>query len=368
MSAKIILNLLQKISTQKDKVHNIGMKYCKASLEFYHQVENYVFVKNSTVTAFKDSEEFASLRVRVKAIESSVTIVDEMFELEEDIEKLKAYVNKGQLVPEESINKNTDSVINEASEFLKQAERYIFVTSNEKIILSQRFEFFRIQSIVGKCKGSTPTDEDLRKISIELNKLKGFIKDGSAISFDKLETEIKCVDSIVSRLEKFDKRLYAESDFPKITLLKTVFEKEHEVEKRANALYKFVGKDIPRLISVIKENCDKIELKPNLRLNDEKESLTKLRDKEIFDVETEYLRSKNRGVFHFGTKGGLTNSQRKQKVKEIKERYATKWHHFEKNIDSILSEERSMIKDNLKLIEELENYLFTNISGLRPAK
>lgn len=368
MSAKIILSLLQKISTKKDTVHNIGMKYCKTFLDFYHEVENYVFVKNSNVISFKDSEEFRALREKVKIIEASVTIVDAMFELEDDIAKLRAYVNKGQLVPAESINKNTDSIINEASAFLKQAENYIFVTSNEKIILSQRFEFFRIQSIVEKCKGSNPSDEDLRKISIELNKLKGFIKDGSAISFDKLEKEISCIGAIVSRLEKFDKRLYSDSDFPKITLLKTVFEKEFEVEKRANALYKFVSKDIPKLIAVIKESCDNIELKPNLRLNDEKERLTKLRDKEIFDVETEYLRSKNKSNFLFGSRGSLTNSQRKQKVKEIKERYASQWKHFEKNFDSILSDEKAMINDNLKLIEDLEAYLHSNISGLKPIK
>lgn len=367
MSAKIILNLLQKISTKKDVVHNIGMKYCKEYLDFYHQIEDYVFVKGSNVTEFKRLSEFNRLREQIKNIESSAAIIDEMFELENDISVLKSYVNKGFLVPAENVENDTDTVIKEATAFLDEAEHYIFIASNEKIILSQRFEFFRIQSIIAKCKDKEPSDEDLRKIAIELNKLKKFIDDGSAISFEMLELEISKIDSIISRIDKFDKSLYKESEYPKISLLKAVLEKEKEVEKRANALYKFVGKDIPKLLSAIKENCNSIELKPNLRLNDEKERLIKLRDKEIFEVETEYLRSKSRGFkIPFGSKSDtLTNSKRKQKVKEIKENYSKQWKYFEKNINTLIEEEKNMINTNLKLIEDIQEYLMKNISGLK---
>lgn len=364
MSAKIILSLLQKISTKKETVHKIGLKYCREHLDFYHQVENYVFLKGSFATELKKLSEFNRLREHIKAIESSEEIIDEMFELEEDISRLRSYVNKGLLVPAEDIEGSTASIIDEASEFLKYAEKYIFIASNEKIVLSQRFEFFRIQSIIAKCKEKEPTDDDIRKISMELNKLKKYINDGSAVSFDKLEAEISRLDSIVDMLDKIDKKLYTEADYPKISLLKSIFEKEHQIEKRANAFYKFVGKDIPKLLCAVRNNCNKIELKPDIRLNDEKDRLTKLRDKEIFDVETDYLRSKSKGIFSFG-KAGLSNAQRKQKVRKIKEKYASEWKNTEKNINNIISDEKAMIASSLKLADDIEKYLNENISGLK---
>jgi hypothetical protein len=101
MDTKKALLLLEKVNGNKDAVLEIAKSYVADMLSVYHSVEDYALMKNGVVTPFVSVDEFAKLRKNVAKIEAATDIIDEFFLINDDIAKVKEYLNSNMLVPYE---------------------------------------------------------------------------------------------------------------------------------------------------------------------------------------------------------------------------------------------------------------------------
>lgn len=370
MSMKNVLSLLEQIDGKKEKVLNIALSYCKSDCELFHEVEGYVYVKGGKAVEFKNMDEFDRLRIRVAKIEAASKVIEDMFLINEDMNKVRIYIEQGYLIPlKQNLNEN-DSIYDEAKNFVAQAHNYVFIASDDKIFLNERFEFFRINNIIEKAGEDMPSDEDVAKINNELRKLKGFIEDGRAVHLNKLDEEFEFVDYICDMLFDFDKSLYKPMEFPKTEYVKDFLFRETAYDKRARVFYKLVTKDIPAFLDIIRISCEKIQTDLSVRIDTEKENLNKEMEKEIFEVETAYLKNKSVLPIFSISKGDagpnvMTNALRKQRIKEIREKYADLLVELPKKTEIIVERDKEKVLHNLKLINSFHSFLEENISGFK---
>lgn len=367
MQTKKMLFLLEKVCTDKSKVHKIAMEYCKDNLNTFHKVENYVFIGGGKNVKFSNMEEFDELRSKVKIIEESDRIRPETFELGGDIIKINEYLNKKLLIPSEHVEKNDKKVIDEIYAFMERANEYIFIASEQKIMLNDRFEFFRLHNMLENFSKKELSDDELKKIQNEIYKVKNYIRSGMAIKISMFYDNLVLLDEAGELIRKFDKSLYMPEEIPKTDVIKKRIQDESDVCVQANLFYKLMECDIPNFIRKIVKNCSKIEINKAARLGLENQRLVKLRDKEIFGIETEFLNAKSRSGLKLPflkvkqDENYISNNERKQRIKDIKEKYARQYRAIEGSIDEIILNDKAKIEENMKYATEVQNFLAANI-------
>lgn len=98
MSTKDALVLLESISDDKKIFLDIARSYVADKLNVYHSVENCICLKEDDMIPFSELPEFAGLRQKIANINNAKGIVDDFFELDEDIAKINQYLDDELLI------------------------------------------------------------------------------------------------------------------------------------------------------------------------------------------------------------------------------------------------------------------------------
>lgn len=363
MSTRLLMYLLESLDNKKSKVHKMAMEYCRREREFYHKVERYILIRDDKAIEVRNLNEVADLKVSIAKIEASDKIIDDMFTLKESIKVLREYVDSGKLVPLETSQDTRNPIIKEAVDLMEQANQYIFIASEEKIFLKDRFEFFKISSIIEKSDALELTDDELEKLQAELEKIRGIFKRGEVIHLNKLDEELSTLNLISEKLYSFSKSFYNETIFPKLDLAQKALLEEKTYDKKATIFYKYI-KETLYFLEAVKSNCNKVDLRKESRLATEKDRLKTLKEKELLELEVAY--QKGQGLLSkFQPKKSMSNSAKRHEIKKINEKYEELSIQYESNIDDIVAKDREKVETNLKLVSEFEHYLRENISGIR---
>lgn len=97
-TTKNALSLLEKVSDKKDVFLDVANAYVADKLNIFYSVENYVFLKDDGVTPFKELPEFDNLRKNVAKIEKADKVIDEFFEISDDVDKIIKYLDSEMLI------------------------------------------------------------------------------------------------------------------------------------------------------------------------------------------------------------------------------------------------------------------------------
>ncbi len=98
MSTKDALALLESVSSDKKVFLDIARSYVADKLNVYYSVENCICLKEDDMVPFGELPEFADLRRKVANIESATGIIDDFFELDDDIAKINQYLDEELLI------------------------------------------------------------------------------------------------------------------------------------------------------------------------------------------------------------------------------------------------------------------------------
>jgi len=98
MSTKDALALLERISDDKKVFLDIARSYVADKLNVYDSVENCICLKEDDMIPFNELPEFEGLRQKVANIRSAKGIIDDFFELDEDIAKINQYLDDELLI------------------------------------------------------------------------------------------------------------------------------------------------------------------------------------------------------------------------------------------------------------------------------
>ena len=98
MSTKDALALLESISDDKKVFLDIARSYVADKLNVYDSVENCICLKEDDMIPFNELPEFEGLRKKVANIRSASGIIDDFFELDDDIAKINQYLDDELLI------------------------------------------------------------------------------------------------------------------------------------------------------------------------------------------------------------------------------------------------------------------------------
>ncbi len=98
MSTKDALALLESVSDDKKVFLDIARSYVADKLNVYYSVENCICLKEDDMIPFGELPEFAELRQKIKNIENAKGIINDFFELDDDIAKIKQYLDDELLI------------------------------------------------------------------------------------------------------------------------------------------------------------------------------------------------------------------------------------------------------------------------------
>ena len=98
MSTKDALALLESVSDDKKAFLDIARSYVADKLNVYYSVENCICLKEDDMVPFGELPEFAELRQKIANIENAKGIIDDFFELDDDIAKINQYLDDELLI------------------------------------------------------------------------------------------------------------------------------------------------------------------------------------------------------------------------------------------------------------------------------
>ncbi|MBR6401727.1 MAG: hypothetical protein IKS17_11010 [Firmicutes bacterium] len=98
MSTKDALALLESVSDDKKVFLDIAKSYVADKLNVYYSVENCICLKEDDMIPFGELPEFAELRQKVNNIENAKGIIDDFFEIDDDIAKINQYLDDELLI------------------------------------------------------------------------------------------------------------------------------------------------------------------------------------------------------------------------------------------------------------------------------
>ncbi|MBQ8942396.1 MAG: hypothetical protein IJ062_11225 [Firmicutes bacterium] len=98
MSTKDALALLESVSDDKQVFLDIAKSYVADKLNVYYSVENCICLKEDDMIPFGELPEFEELRQKVHNIENAKDIIDDFFEIDDDIAKINQYLDDELLI------------------------------------------------------------------------------------------------------------------------------------------------------------------------------------------------------------------------------------------------------------------------------
>lgn len=114
MSTKNAMALLASLSDDKKVFLDIAKAYVAEKLNVYYSVENYMCIKEDDVVPFSELPEFEDLRNKIAKIQQADTIIDEFFEISEDINLINKYLDEEMLIAYFEVDDyDNDSVVEE---------------------------------------------------------------------------------------------------------------------------------------------------------------------------------------------------------------------------------------------------------------
>lgn len=114
MSTKNAIALLASLSDDKKVFLDIAKAYVAEKLNVYYSVEGYMCIKEDDVIPFSELPEFEGLRNKISKIEQADTVIDDFFEISEDIDLINKYLDEEMLIAYFEVDDyDTDSVVEE---------------------------------------------------------------------------------------------------------------------------------------------------------------------------------------------------------------------------------------------------------------
>lgn len=370
MSTKKVLKMLEKIADDKQKVHRTALAYCQDKCELVNSSFKLVFIKNGANKSFKDVEEFKPLLAKIEAIQSSDKIIDEMFEISDDVEKLRGYIKAGYLVPADKIIEGKESALTEAKVLCDNAKNYFLINGAEMDMLDKNFSVCRLRTFIEKSEnGKELTQEDIKNVKSEVEKVRSFMEEGRAIGLFQIDRDIEGAKAIKELLEKFDPDFYEPSLMPKNQLDRVYefFESKDDFEKRAITFYTFICDKVPKLLENIKQNCKEINLNYEYRLKEELEKLEENEKFEINAVERNYNNNKASvfdGLLKKNT-NKMSKAERNIKINEVKTRYVELKADLEKKLREVIDIEKKKVSENLDTVYKVDRILKEKTVGYK---
>lgn len=114
MSTKNAIALLAGLCDDKKVFLDIAKAYVAEKLNVYYSVEGYMCIKEDDVIPFGELPEFENLRNKISKIEQADTVIDDFFEISEDIDLINKYLDEEMLIAYFEVDDyDTDSVVEE---------------------------------------------------------------------------------------------------------------------------------------------------------------------------------------------------------------------------------------------------------------